>query len=32
MHADGRYVLTNKNDGMTDSNYFSKESYAKMFE
>lgn len=32
MHADGRYVLTNKNDGMTDSNYFSKEAYSKMFE
>ena len=24
MHADGRYRLTNKNDGMTDTNYFSK--------
>lgn len=22
MHADGRYKLTNKNEGMTDSNYF----------
>lgn len=32
MHADGRYVLTNKNDGMTDSNYFSKEAYSRMFE
>lgn len=32
MHADGRYQLTNKNDGMTDSNYFSKKEYSKMFE
>lgn len=32
MHADGRYRLTNKNDGMTDTNYFSKARYAKMFE
>lgn len=32
MHADGRYRLTNKNDGMTDTNYFSKESYSSMFE
>lgn len=31
MHADGRYQLTNKNDGMTDSNYFSKEQYSEMF-
>ena len=32
MHADGRYRLTNKNDGMTDTSYFSKEVYASMFE
>lgn len=32
MHADGRYKLTNKNDGMTDTNYFSKKAYAAMFE
>ena len=32
MHADGRYKLTNKNDGMTDTNYFSKRQYAEMFE
>lgn len=32
MHADGRYKLTNKNDGMTDTNYFSKETYTTMFE
>lgn len=32
MHADGRYVLTNKNDGMADANYFSKKTYATMFE
>lgn len=32
MHADGRYQLTNKNDGMTDTNYFSKEQYSAMFE
>lgn len=32
MHADGRYRLTNKNDGMTDSNYFSKSVYSEMFE
>ena len=31
MHADGRYRLTNKNDGMTDTNYFSKAQYAGMF-
>ena len=31
MHADGRYVLTNKNDGMTDTNYFSKTIYTEMF-
>ena len=32
MHADGRYQLTNKNDGMTDTNYFSKAVYTEMFE
>lgn len=32
MHADGRYQLTNKNDGMTNTNYFSKEQYSAMFE
>lgn len=32
MHGDGRYRLTNKNDGMTDTNYFSKSVYGKMFE
>lgn len=32
MHADGKYKLTNKNDGMTDSNYFSKATYTAMFE
>ncbi len=32
MHADGRYRLTNKNDGMADTNYFSKTTYATMFE
>lgn len=32
MHADGRYKLTNKNDGMADANYFSKKTYATMFE
>lgn len=32
MHGDGRYRLTNKNGGMTDTDYFSKSSYADMFE
>ena len=32
MHGDGRYRLTNKNDGMTDTNYFSKSKYGEMFE
>ncbi len=32
MHADGKYRLTNKNDGMTNSNYFSKDAYSKMFD
>lgn len=31
MHADGKYRLTNKNDGMTDTNYFCKSQYAEMF-
>ena len=31
MHGDGRYRLTNKNKGMTDTNYFSKAAYAEMF-
>lgn len=32
MYADGRYKLTNKNNGMADTNYFSKTVYADMFE
>lgn len=32
MHGDGRYALTNKNDGMTDTNYFSKAAYGEMFQ
>ena len=32
MHADGRYRLTNKNDGMTETSYFSKDAYSAMFE
>lgn len=32
MHADGRYRLTNKNEGMTETSYFSKAEYASMFE
>lgn len=32
MHADGKYKLTNKNDGMTDTEYFSKSAYSKMFD
>ncbi len=32
MHADGRYCLTNKNEGMTETKYFSKDEYAAMFE
>lgn len=32
MHADGRYRLTNKNEGMTNTTYFSKDAYATMFE
>ncbi len=31
MHADGQYRLTNKNAGMTDTNYFSKTQYDEMF-
>lgn len=32
MHADGRYRLTNKNEGMTETSYFSKAAYSAMFE
>ena len=32
MHADRRYQLTNKNDGMTPTNYFSKAEYTQMFD
>ena len=32
MHADGRYRLTNKNEGMTETSYFSKDEYSEMFE
>lgn len=32
MNGDRRYQLTNKNEGMSKSNYFSKEKYADMFE
>lgn len=32
MHADGRYHLTNKNEGMTNTDYFSKARYSKMFD
>lgn len=32
MSADGKYVLTNKNDGIAHSNYFSKAEYDAMFE
>lgn len=32
MQADGKYLLTNKNEGMTRSNYFSKSAYEKMFD
>ncbi len=32
MQADGKYKLTNKNAGMTDTNYFSKAQYSEMFE
>lgn len=31
MHGDGKYTLTNKNDGMTDTDYFSKAQYEEMF-
>lgn len=32
MHGDGRYNLTNKNNGIADSDYFSKTRYTEMFE
>ena len=32
MHADGKFTLTNKNEGISDSNYFSKHQYDDMFE
>lgn len=32
LHADGRYKLTNKNEGMSSTNYFAKADYAAMFE
>lgn len=32
MSADGRYVLTNKNEGISEVNYFSKAEYDRMFE
>lgn len=32
MQADGRYRLTNKNEGMTETKYFSKDEYAAMFD
>ena len=32
MAADGKYKLTNKNEGWYDRNYFSKEEYSKMYE
>jgi len=32
MHGDGKYKLTNKNDGMADTDYFSKTQYSEMFE
>ncbi|MCL1847708.1 MAG: DUF2075 domain-containing protein [Coriobacteriia bacterium] len=31
MNADQRYTLTNKNEGMSDTNYFSKTQYTDMF-
>lgn len=31
MHGDQKYTLTNKNDGMSNLNYFSKEVYDQMF-
>ena len=31
MSSDGRYQLTNKNEGMTSSSYFSKSEYERMF-
>ena len=32
MSADGKYVLTNKNEGISEANYFSKAEYDGMFE
>jgi hypothetical protein len=32
MNADGRYTVTNRNDGLTDYRYFGKSQYAAMFE
>ena len=32
MHADGMYQLTNKNEGLSNLNYFSKAEYDEMFE
>lgn len=32
MHADSRFCLTNKNGGLSDSNYFSKQAYTRMFD
>lgn len=32
MQADGRYRMTNKNEGMNKTNYFSKDQYEAMFE
>lgn len=31
LHADGKYQITNRNEGMADTNYFSREAYAEMF-
>ena len=31
LHADGKYQITNRNEGMADTNYFSREVYAEMF-
>lgn len=32
LHADGRYRVTNRNNGLEDTNYFSKAEYGEMFE
>lgn len=32
MHADGHFRLTNKNGGMTETSYFSKDEYGEMFD